>query len=106
MATKKKILLAMSGGTDSSVVALLLKRKGFDIQGLTFRSYDSVSLACMEKENACCNLDSILEAKILAGKLNFPHQILDIRDFFDKTVISNFISEYMSGLTPNPCVLC
>lgn len=106
MATKKKILLAMSGGTDSSVVALLLKRKGFDIQGLTFRSYDSVSLACMEKENACCNLDSILEAKKLASKLNFPHQILDIRDFFDKTVISNFISEYMSGLTPNPCVLC
>ncbi len=96
----------MSGGTDSSVAALLLKEQDFDICGITFRSYDTVSDACMEKERGCCTVDSIMEAKILAEKLHFPHSILDIRDYFDKTVIENFITEYLSGNTPNPCVLC
>lgn len=96
----------MSGGTDSSVAALLLKEQGYDIIGMTFRSFDSISNACMEKEKGCCNVDSIFEAKKLATELGFEHKILDIRELFDKTIIQNFIDEYMSGSTPNPCVLC
>ena len=100
MATKKKILLAMSGGTDSSVVALLLKEQGFDVQGVTFHAYYNILKSFAD------NFDSFVEAENLAKKLGFPHQILDIREYFDKIVITNFISEYMAGFTPNPCVLC
>lgn len=106
MTKDKKILLAMSGGTDSSVAALLLKDQGYEIEGMTFRSYNSISKGCMEKETDCCSVDSIFEAKRLADDLGFDHQILDIREYFDNTIINNFITEYMSGLTPNPCVLC
>ncbi len=103
---KDKVLLAMSGGTDSSVAALLLKEQDCNIEGMTFRSYDSISNACMEKESGCCNADSLFEAKKLAESLGFNHQIIDVRDVFEKTVIDNFINEYLSGLTPNPCVVC
>lgn len=96
----------MSGGTDSSVAALLLQQQGYEVTGMTFRSYDAISKACMEKETGCCSVDSIFEAKRLAKDLGFDHTILDVRDYFDKTIINNFVSEYMSGLTPNPCVLC
>jgi len=103
---KKRVLLGMSGGTDSSVAAILLKQKGFEVVGITFRSYDSISKSCMEKETGCCNVDSIFEAKKLANDLGFEHHILDIRDYFADTIINNFINEYLSGNTPNPCVLC
>ncbi|MDD2635664.1 MAG: tRNA 2-thiouridine(34) synthase MnmA [Bacteroidales bacterium] len=101
-----KILLAMSGGTDSSVAALLLKEQYSNIEGMTFRSYDSISKACMEKESGCCNADSLFEAKKLADGLGFKHHIIDVRDVFDKTVIDDFINEYLAGFTPNPCVVC
>jgi len=96
----------MSGGIDSSVSAMLLKEKDFDITGMTFRSYDSISKACMEKETGCCSIDSIFEAKNLANDFGFPHYILDTRELFENTVIADFITQYMSGFTPNPCVLC
>ena len=102
----KKILLAMSGGTDSSVAAILLQKQDFIIEGMTFRSYDAISKACMEKETGCCSVDSIFEAKRLAEDLGFEHSILDIRDIFETTVINNFIDQYLAGLTPNPCVVC
>jgi tRNA-specific 2-thiouridylase len=96
----------MSGGTDSSVAAILLNESHNIVEGITFISYDSLLKSCNEKEKGCCNIDSILEAKNLADKLNINHEIIDIREYFDKTVVSNFIDEYMSGQTPNPCVLC
>jgi tRNA-specific 2-thiouridylase len=102
----KRVLLGMSGGIDSSVSAMLLKEDGFDITGMTFRSYDSISKACMEKETGCCSVDSIFEAKNLADDFGFPHYILDARKLFENTIIADFIAQYMSGFTPNPCVLC
>ncbi len=103
---KKRILMAMSGGIDSTVAAMLLIDKGYELEGVTFRSYDNISTACMEKETGCCNVDSIFEAKEIADKFGFPHQILDIRKHFEDTVIDNFIAEYLAGRTPNPCVVC
>lgn len=106
MTNQKSVLLAMSGGLDSSVSAMLLKQQNFSVTGMTFRSYDSISKACMEKENGCCSVDAIFEAKKLADDLGFPHHILDTRQLFENTVINDFISQYMGGFTPNPCVLC
>ncbi len=103
---KPGVLLGMSGGTDSSVAAILLQKENYDIKGMTFRSYDAISKACMEKETGCCSVDSLFEAKKLAENLGFSHTILDIRDEFDKIVINDFIEEYLAGKTPNPCVLC
>ena len=96
----------MSGGIDSTVAAILLTEQGYELEGVTFRSWDSISKACMERETGCCSVDSIFEAKHIANGLGFNHQILDIRELFRQTVVSNFISEYLRGRTPNPCVVC
>ncbi|HQL69305.1 MAG TPA: tRNA 2-thiouridine(34) synthase MnmA [Bacteroidales bacterium] len=99
-------MLAMSGGLDSSTAAILLLEQGYQITGITFRPYDSISKACMEKETGCCNADTLFEARRLADTLGFEHRIIDVRQVFKDTIIRNFIDEYMSGRTPNPCVLC
>lgn len=104
--SKGKVLLCMSGGIDSSVAAMLLEDEGYELHGLTYRPYDAISPACMEKQTGCCSVDAIFEAKSLAYSLGFEHSILDIRKEFDKTVINNFVSEYLAGRTPNPCVIC
>jgi len=96
----------MSGGTDSSVAAILLQQDNYQVEGITFRSYDSISKGCMERENGCCSVDTLFEAKQLAKTLGFPHRIIDSRRDFKDTVIKNFISEYLKGRTPNPCVVC
>lgn len=100
------VLLGMSGGTDSSVAAILLKNQKYKLRGLTFRAYDSDLKACNEKETGCCSVNSIFDAKSIAQSLGFPHQILDLREEFEKTVIKNFIDEYLNARTPNPCVVC
>lgn len=102
----KKVLLAMSGGTDSSVAAILLQKENYTLEGITFRSYDSISKGCMERENGCCSVDTLFEAKQLAKSLGFPHRIIDARQDFKDTVIKDFIDEYLKGRTPNPCVVC
>ncbi len=96
----------MSGGLDSSVAALLLQSQGYELTGVTFIPYESISQACLEKQTGCCNADTIFEAGKLAAKLGFEHKIIDVRDTFRETVVKNFTSEYMHGRTPNPCVLC
>lgn len=103
---KGKVLMAMSGGIDSTVSAILLKEAGYELVGVTFRTFDSISQACLEKEKGCCSIDSIMEAKQMANKLGFEHHILDIRQEFHDSVICNFIDEYLHGRTPNPCVIC
>jgi tRNA-specific 2-thiouridylase len=104
--SKGKVLLCMSGGIDSSVAAMLLKEEGYELHGLTYRPYDAISPSCLENKTGCCSVDAIFEAKALASDLNFEHSTLDIRKEFDKTVISDFVTEYLAGRTPNPCVVC
>lgn len=98
--------MAMSGGIDSTVAAILLQEQGYELVGATFRTFDSIKESCIAKERGCCSIDSIMEAKHMAEHLGFEHHILDFREPFKEHVIQNFINEYMNGRTPNPCVLC
>ena len=102
----KRVLLAMSGGIDSTVSAMLLLEQGYELVGVTFRTYDSIKESCLAREKGCCSIESIMEAKHNAEKMGFEHHIVDFRDTFRQCVIGNFIDEYMHGRTPNPCVLC
>ncbi len=102
----KKVLMAMSGGIDSTVAAMLLLEQGCELTGVTYRTFDNISRGCLEKEKGCCSVDSLFEAKRMAGELGFEHHILDIRQEFKDQVITNFIDEYLQGHTPNPCVVC
>ena len=103
---KKRVLLGMSGGIDSTVSAMLLLEQGYEVVGVTFRTFDSIKESCLAKEKGCCSVESIMEAKHNAEKMGFEHHIVDFRDTFRQCVIQNFIDEYMAGRTPNPCVLC
>ncbi len=96
----------MSGGIDSTVAAMLLKEEGYELEGVTFRPFDSIAKGCWEKETGCCSVDTIMEAKKNAQHFGIPHRVLDIREDFRKTVIADFIYEYISGRTPNPCIVC
>ena len=98
--------MAMSGGIDSTVAAMLLLEQGYELVGVTFRTFDSIKESCLAREKGCCSVESIMEAKHMAQTLGFEHHILDFRDTFREHVIANFISEYSHGRTPNPCVLC
>jgi tRNA-uridine 2-sulfurtransferase len=106
MSTKGKVLVAMSGGVDSTVAALLLKEKGYDVIGITMKTWDYESSGGNCKETGCCSLDSIQDARAMAVKFDFPHYVVDLRKEFEEKIISNFIAEYLAGRTPNPCVLC
>ena len=102
----KRVLMAMSGGIDSSVSALLLLEQGYELVGSTFRTFDYIKESCLAKEKGCCSVESIMEAKHFAESLGVEHHILDFRQLFRDHVIANFVQEYKLGRTPNPCVLC
>lgn len=106
ISNKHRVLLGMSGGIDSTVSAMLLLEQGYEVIGVTFRTYDSMKESCLAKEKGCCTIESIMEAKHNAEKMGFEHHIVDFREPFEQCVIRNFIDEYMAGRTPNPCVLC
>lgn len=101
-----KIAVAMSGGIDSSITALLLKEQGFLLEGITLRLWDYLSEGCEEKETGCCSMEAIMEAREFCNKMGVSHHIVDARDDFNSTVVKNFIDEYLVGRTPNPCVFC
>ncbi len=106
MSKHGKVLVAMSGGIDSTVTALMLHEQGYEVVGITMKTWDYSSAGTSKKETGCCNLDSFNDARAAAVHHGFPHFILDIRDEFGDFVINNFVDEYIAGRTPNPCVLC
>jgi len=102
-----RVLVAMSGGIDSSVTAALLHHEGYEVVGMTMKTWDYAnSGGNTGKETGCCSLDSINDARQVAVQLGFPHYIIDIRDEFGDSVIDYFVDEYLAGRTPNPCVMC
>jgi tRNA-uridine 2-sulfurtransferase len=106
MSRNGKVLVAMSGGIDSTISALMLHEQGYEVIGITMKTWDYASSGGGKKETGCCNLDSFNDARMAAVEHGFPHYILDIREEFGDHVIQNFVEEYMAGRTPNPCVLC
>lgn len=96
----------MSGGIDSTVTALMLHKAGYEVIGITMKTWDYASAGAGKKETGCCNLDSFNDARLAAVQNGFPHYVLDIRDEFGDAVIDNFVEEYLAGRTPNPCVMC
>ena len=106
MSTKGKVLVAMSGGIDSTVTALMLHKEGYEVIGITMKTWDYATSNASSKETGCCNIDSFNDARQASVDNGFPHFILDIRDEFGDFVIENFVEEYLAGRTPNPCVMC
>ena len=103
--SKQKILLAMSGGVDSSVTASLLQQEGFEVIGITLKMW-SYEKTYHGKVGTFSDHNFINDAKMLAKKLNIEHHVVDIQDKFANLIIQNFVDEYFAGRTPNPCVLC
>ena len=106
MSKHGRILVAMSGGVDSSVTALLLHEQGYEVIGVTMKTWDYSEASGGKRITGCCDLDSINDARNMAVERGFHHMIIDIREEFGEAIIGNFTSEYLAGRTPNPCVLC
>ena len=99
-----RVVVAMSGGVDSSVCAALLASEGYDVIGVTLQLYDHGE--AIKKAKACCAGQDIYDAKRVAEMMNFPHYVLDYEDNFREKVIENFADTYLAGSTPIPCVRC
>ena len=99
-----RVVVAMSGGVDSSVVAALLHEQGYDVVGITLQLYDYG--AAIDRKGACCAGQDIYDAKRVADERGFPHYVLNYEDNFRDAVITDFVDTYLSGSTPIPCVRC
>ena len=99
-----RVLVAMSGGVDSSLAAALLKQRGYDVVGATIKTFCYGEFPGSSK--TCCGLEGIADARAVAHRLDIPHYVFDLEDEFTRDVIDDFVSEYAIGRTPNPCVRC
>jgi len=104
---KKTVAVAMSGGVDSSLAAILLVQQGFQVFGVTMKlwDYDDVG-GIANSKSSCCNIDLIEGARAVCAKFNIPHYVLNLAKDFEESVIADFVEEYKQGRTPNPCVVC
>jgi tRNA-specific 2-thiouridylase len=102
--SETRVVVAMSGGVDSSVVAALLKEDGYDVVGVTLQLYDHG--AATHRVGACCAGQDVHDARKVAAKINIPHYVLDYEDRFRTEVVDRFADDYLAGRTPIPCVEC
>ncbi|MCR1975820.1 tRNA 2-thiouridine(34) synthase MnmA [Clostridium sporogenes] len=102
---RKKVLVGMSGGVDSSVAAYLLKEQGYEVIGVTMQIWQDDE-EFTEKEGGCCSLSAVADARRVANKIGIPFYVMNFKDAFKRNVIDYFVDEYMEGKTPNPCIAC
>ena len=100
---KQRVIVAMSGGVDSSVAAALLVEAGYDVVGVAMRLWES---GTQGTSSGCCSLDDFLDARLVAEQLKIPFYVMDFRDQFRRAVVDDFVAEYRRGRTPNPCTRC
>ena len=101
-----RVVVAMSGGVDSSVVAGLMHEAGHEVIGLTMKLRDGTAAEAAGGSGSCCSADDTQDARTVCDTLGVPHYVVDYRDAFRKAVIEPFARAYLEGETPNPCVLC
>ncbi|MCA9951372.1 MAG: tRNA 2-thiouridine(34) synthase MnmA [Anaerolineales bacterium] len=102
----KRVVVAMSGGVDSSVAAALLVEQGYDVVGMMMRLWSEPSQGAAAPVNRCCTPDQMADARRVADHLNIPFYVIDVQDYFRKTIVQFFIDEHENGRTPNPCIEC
>ncbi len=103
---KKKVVIGMSGGVDSSVAAALLLEQGYEVIGLTMRLWDGEEVDGQFMDGTCCSLSAVEDARFVCHKLGIEHHVMDFRREFENHVIDYFVDEYKNGRTPNPCIAC
>jgi tRNA-uridine 2-sulfurtransferase len=101
-----RVLVAMSGGVDSSVAAAILREQGCDVVGVAMRLAPEPSTPLAKRRGTCCSHDDFEDARRVAERMDFPFYVIDLRADFAARVVDNFVSEYLGGRTPNPCVMC
>lgn len=103
---KKKVVVGMSGGVDSSVAAWLLKEQGYDVVGVTMQIWQDEEEAVKEENSGCCGLSAVEDARRVAQVLDIPYYVMNFKNEFKEKVMDYFVKEYLAGRTPNPCIAC